>query len=780
MLIGDVPIRDWVNEGCLAEKQFAKHDDSDPPIYIWDNRAFMYRPELIITQKLRMSTKALRGLVLRWCRRRVWRSFQSYLRRTYGEDWSSIRDSTHNRKRKRDDAGDPSNNRRAKALDRDLEAGRDVIGRIADGDWWSWSCGSRLLFWKWQAEVTQDARDGAPFWVTGRLPRNQKPQRPPLDKRMAKFPAKKINKVRSRGHITPGFVRSLTNYFPVEKVVEDGEVLDVRMVYDATQSGLNDVLWAPNFGLPTVRSHMRMISFESEMADLDMGEMFLNFPLDPKIQPYAGVDLSPLAKDMGITLKQGEHLWERWNRLAMGMRPSPFMAIRLFWLAEEIVRGDRRDPENYLRWNHIRMNLPGSKSYDPTLPWMCKIVVHNGYYLVAADFITFVDDIRSGGPGREWTWRATRQIAARLNSLGIQDAPRKRRPPSKRPDAWAGSMVEVTDENEVANRVTQAKWEKGKQTLQRMLEDVRTSKDGSTDLKQLLSDRGFLVHLVGSYECMVPYLKGIHQTADGWRPDRDKDGWKMSSREWLQYTEWCLSRGEGDPRLPTEEGAPARVKFTSLFEPHVRALLKLMEGDTPRKQVWRSKKIVYVMYGFGDASGGGFGSTWTRREQDGIQLRIGVWQCGELEESSNWKEAENIVESLEAAGEQGELDDAEIFFCTDNEVMESTFYAGTSSSPKLFALVLRLRVLEMKYRMRLVISHVSGTRMIAQATDGVSRGNIEGGVLEGASMTSFIPFNETALERSPGLEDWMKSWLAPDATVLTPADWFELGHDIRG
>ena len=451
VLIGDVPIRDWVNEGCLAEKQFAKHDDSDPPMHIWDNRAFMCRPELVITQKLRTSTKALRGLVLRWCRRRVWRSFQSHLRRTCGRDWSSIRDSTHNRKRKRDDAGDPSNNRRAKALDRDLEAGRDVISRIADGDWWSWSCGSRLLFWKWQAEVTQDARDGAPFWVTGRLPRNQKPQRPPSDKRMAKFPAKKINKVRSRGYITPGFIRSLTNYFPVEKVVEDGEVLDVRMVCDATQSGLNDALWAPNFGLPTVRSHMRMTSFESEMADLDVGEMFLNFPLDPKMQPCAGVDLSPLAKDMGITLKQGEHLWERWNRLAMGMRPSPFMATRLFWLAEEIVRGDRRDPENYLRWNHIRMNLPGSKSYDPTLPWMCKIVVHNGCYLVAANFITFVDDIRSGGPGREWTWRATRQIAARLNSLGIQDAPRKRRPPSKRPDAWAGSMVEVTDENKVAN-----------------------------------------------------------------------------------------------------------------------------------------------------------------------------------------------------------------------------------------------------------------------------------------------------------------------------------------
>ena len=29
-------------------------------------------------------------------------------------------------------------------------------------------------------------------------------------------------------------------------------------------------------------------------------------------------------------------------------------------------------------------------------------------------------------------------------------------------------------------------------------------------------------------------LKGMHQTIDSWRPNRDEDGWKMKSRDWME------------------------------------------------------------------------------------------------------------------------------------------------------------------------------------------------------------------------------------------------------
>ena len=82
------------------------------------------------------------------------------------------------------------------------------------------------------------------------------------------------------------------------------------------------------------------------MMDLDMGEVFLNFPMDPKVRPYAGVDFKPLKKNIESvnTLPQECPVFlddrERWERLFMGMHPSPFVAIQYLYLALEFGLGD--------------------------------------------------------------------------------------------------------------------------------------------------------------------------------------------------------------------------------------------------------------------------------------------------------------------------------------------------------------------------------------------------------------------------------------------------------
>eukprot|EP00978_Attheya_sp_CCMP212_P027476 scaffold92035_cov22-Attheya_sp.AAC.1 len=78
-----------------------------------------------------------------------------------------------------------------------------------------------------------------------------------------------------------------------------------------------------------------------------------------------------------------------------------------------------------------------------------------------------------------------------------------------------------------------------------------------------------------------------------------------------------------------------------------------------------------------------------------------------------------------AAAEAGDLKDAEVFFCTDNSTAEAAIYSGTLSSVRLYEQVLRLRKLECDCGFVLHVSHVAGTRMIAQGTDGLSRGNLE-------------------------------------------------------
>ena len=74
--------------------------------------------------------------------------------------------------------------------------------------------------------------------------------------------------------------------------------------------------------------------------------MFLNFPLDRRIRKYCGIDLTWMSED-------GEALWECWNRMAMGMCPSPWVTIRLLMWMMEIVIGNPTDISNPFRWDKV-------------------------------------------------------------------------------------------------------------------------------------------------------------------------------------------------------------------------------------------------------------------------------------------------------------------------------------------------------------------------------------------------------------------------------------------
>ena len=76
-----------------------------------------------------------------------------------------------------------------------------------------------------------------------------------------------------------------------------------------------------------------------------------------------------------------------------------------------------------------------------------------------------------------------------------------------------------------------------------------------------------------------------------------------------------------------------------------------------------------VVYGFVDASGSGFGSTILVKGS--IKYRIGTWSSLEDQNSSNWREFENLVSEVEHAGEEGWLNNSTILFATDNEVVEA-------------------------------------------------------------------------------------------------------------
>jgi hypothetical protein len=233
-----------------------------------------------------------------------------------------------------------------------------------------------------------------PIWIKSRLPRYE-----PLKKHLI---VEKLQKILDRKYVvapsTVDFIRSLMDFFAVDK---DS---DIRLVYIGTSCRLNDALWTRNFWLPAPATAARTLGYAYYMVNIGLGEMFLNFPLHRVLQRFSGVDFSPYASSLKHTEGPTESPegpvkspiksnWAHWTRCWMAFKPSPYMTARSY-LAEEF-RGNRRERTNPLRWDYIRLNLPGDPPYDPTLPRVIKW--DKSIKNIAGHILAFVDDLRASG-----------------------------------------------------------------------------------------------------------------------------------------------------------------------------------------------------------------------------------------------------------------------------------------------------------------------------------------------------------------------------------------------
>ena len=184
-----------------------------------------------------------------------------------------------------------------------------------------------------------------------------------------------------------------------------------------------------------------------------------------------------------------------------------------------------------------------------------------------------------------------------------------------------------------------------------------------------------------------------------------------------------------------------------------------------------------AFYGFGDASGSGFGATIQIGDQ--IHYEYGQW-CSEVTElkSSNWRELNNLVEALERLVVEHDMRGSEIFIFTDNSTAEAAYWKGTSQSEALFELVLRLKELEMIYDLQIHLCHISGKRMIAEGTDGLSRADHGEGVMLGKDIRTFIPLHLDPVTREPKVLDWLKDVTRGlDFEFLNASGWFDDAHN---
>ena len=158
------------------------------------------------------------------------------------------------------------------------------------------------------------ARGGIPVcWLSDKRPSSKVLQSKIQNQDTLEKIRSKVSSVREKRYIKNGFVKSLIKFFGVPKGDDD-----VRVVYDGTASGFNDLIWVPSFSLPTVETLLRGTGPNTWMADLDIAEQFLNFNLDSYASQFVGIDLSKLFPE---ELTEDKFtLWERYIRCAMGLK----------------------------------------------------------------------------------------------------------------------------------------------------------------------------------------------------------------------------------------------------------------------------------------------------------------------------------------------------------------------------------------------------------------------------------------------------------------------------
>ena len=358
---------------------------------------------------------------------------------------------------------------------KDLAAILDILFRTRAASYWQWHRGSRPFFWRFPLKFREEMRDGVSFYHIAPSPVGQAHNTPSPSREAEIECRKKVFQLRNRHFIERGFTDLITQRLSIVK-----PVVDIRVVWHSNSNGHNATLWAPGFMLDDVGDVIEMVTqwlavpvatyldtslpsqdftqlastfIKSKEGDIDVGAMFNNFPVHPSERHALGVHVIN-AQPQG----EYEHheLW-RFCALHFGGRSSPYIAWRLQRVILELCKGVRHNHNNHWQWDSVRLNLPGSSAYDPSMP---RVMLLRKDGELATREAKYVDDIHPCIREKEGTDEARAacaQLKSKMNSLGNQADDRKYRLPALTPGAWSGVIIHTATPFPMMS-TTESKW----------------------------------------------------------------------------------------------------------------------------------------------------------------------------------------------------------------------------------------------------------------------------------------------------------------------------------
>ncbi len=103
-------------------------------------------------------------------------------------------------------------------------------------------------------------RDGTPFYHIALSPVGHAHNMPSPSRESKNVWQKKVFQLCYRNFIERGFTDLITQQFHVVNLLVDGEVCDIRLVWNSKWNGHNLTLWAPGFMLNDVGDVIEMVT----------------------------------------------------------------------------------------------------------------------------------------------------------------------------------------------------------------------------------------------------------------------------------------------------------------------------------------------------------------------------------------------------------------------------------------------------------------------------------------------------------------------------------------
>ncbi|KAL7574612.1 hypothetical protein ACA910_002965 [Epithemia clementina (nom. ined.)] len=413
-------LSDYEVETTAAEKA-TKRDDAEVPEHLWNYRiAYLLGTKALDPSQQKALNLLRTTMLLRW-KKNVLNSWRKW--------WSTTR----------------MTGRKSNLCELLWVRGVRACDHALQSTFWLWPKGSGVFFWQWPSEYLLDLAAGVPpFWI-GKPDERITQQKNLGDQSLVEKIAEKLNDVQAKSYKGPGHCVVTMNFFAVPK----GDT-DICMVYDGTKSGVNKCLYAPWFPLPDGDVLVNTLDDGYWCIDNDYGKMFLSFGFIPTYNSTAGWILRP-CMDVGLTancgLKSG--IGARWGKVLL-------LTARCNRLdGSSALYGDRTDGTNVFDWSHVHLNIPGTPSYCPGIPWLSK---RRQDGTIAADAHDYINYLRVCAATEEDAWRVGSRIAKTASFYGVQDAARKRRQQTQQAGAWAGVVCGTSPDCPFV-LVTQEKWD---------------------------------------------------------------------------------------------------------------------------------------------------------------------------------------------------------------------------------------------------------------------------------------------------------------------------------